>query len=156
MLFRSISQVEITSCGLNGGALPARGEYPAAIACVLTNGHMPHVTNGKLEKKLPCITYRNDRAVIADITDGTVIGYRWFHFQGGEKLSLELTGDFHGTVQVSTALLSKPMAELPAVSGEAAPLCLSGECPMYLTFRGTGNAMLHKIRFLPSAGDPNR
>lgn len=151
-----ISQVEITSCGLNGGALPARGEYPAAIACVLTNGHMPHVTNGKLEKKLPCITYRNDRAVIADITDGTVIGYRWFHFQGGEKLSLELTGDFHGTVQVSTALLSKPMAELPAVSGEAAPLCLSGECPMYLTFRGTGNAMLHKIRFLPSAGDPNR
>lgn len=150
-----ISQVEITSCGLNGGPLPARGEYPAAIACVLTNGHMPHVTNGKLEKKLPCITYRNDRAVIADITDGTVIGYRWFHFQGGEKLSLELTGDFHGTVQVSTALLGKPMAELPAVSGEAAPLCLSGECPMYLTFRGTGNAMLHKIRFLPSAGDPN-
>lgn len=150
-----ISQVEITSCGLNGGPLPARGEYPAAIACVLTNGHMPHVTNGKLEKKLPCITYRNDSAVIADITDGTVIGYRWFHFQGGEKLSLELTGDFHGTVQVSTALLGKPMAELPAVSGEAAPLCLSGECPMYLTFRGTGNAMLHKIRFLPSAGDPN-
>lgn len=150
-----ISQVEITSCGLNGGPLPARGEYPAAIACVLTNGHMPHVTNGKLEKKLPCITYRNDRAVIADITDGTVIGYRWFHFQGGEKLSLELTGDFHGTVQVTTALLGKPMAELPAVSGEAAPLCLSGECPMYLTFRGTGNAMLHKIRFLPSAGDPN-
>ena len=150
-----ISQVEITSCGLNGGPLPARGEYPAAIAWVLTNGHMPHVTNGKLEKKLPCITYRNDRAVIADITDGTVIGYRWFHFQGGEKLSLELTGDFHGTVQVSTALLGKPMAELPAVSGEAAPLCLSGECPMYLTFRGTGNAMLHKIRFLPSAGDPN-
>lgn len=150
-----IGQVEITSCGLNGGPLPARGEYPAAIACVLTNGHMTHVTNGKLEKKLPCITYRNDRAVIADITDGTVIGYRWFHFQGGEKLSLELTGDFHGTVQVSTALLGKPMAELPAVSGEAAPLCLSGECPMYLTFRGTGNAMLHKIRFLPSAGDPN-
>ena len=56
-----ITQVEITSCGLNGGPLPAQGEYPAAIACVLTNGHMPHVTNGMLRKKLPCITYRNDR-----------------------------------------------------------------------------------------------
>ncbi|MGN1025040.1 MAG: hypothetical protein ACI4P4_01420, partial [Faecousia sp.] len=143
-----IAQVEITSCGLNGGPLPAYGSYPAAIACVLTNGHMPHVTNGKLNKKLPCITYRNDRAVIADITDGTVIGYRWFRFRGGEKLSLELTGDFHGTVQVSTALRGGVAAKLPAVSGKAVSLCLSGEYPIYLTFRGNGNAVLQNIKFL--------
>lgn len=118
---------------------------------------MPHVTNGMLRKKLPCITYRNDRAVIADIVDGTVIGYRWFRFQGGEKLSLELTGDFHGTVQVSTALSGKPAAEMPVVSGKAVSLCLSGEYPIYLTFHGTGNAILHKIRFLSAvgAGNPN-
>lgn len=143
-----IAQVEITSCGLNGGPLPAQGDYPAAIACVLTNGHMPHVTNGMFNKKLSCITYRNGRAVIEDITDGTVIGYRWFQFQGGEKLSLELTGDFHGTVQISTTLGGKPAAEMPAVSGMAVSLCLSGEYPIYLTFHGTGNAVLQSIKFL--------
>ena len=139
--------MEVTSSGLNGGPLPAQGEYLAAIACVLTNGYMPHLTNGKLKKKLPCITFRNDRAVIADITDGTVIGYRWFRFQGEEMLSLELTGDFHGTVQVSTALRNKPTAELSAVSGKEVHLCLSGEYPIFLIFHGTGAAVLHHIRF---------
>lgn len=142
-----IAQVEVTSSGLNGGPLPAQGEYPAAIACVLTNGHMPHLTNGKLKKKLPCITYRNDRAVISDITDGTVIGYRWFRFQGEEMLGLELAGDFHGTVQVSTTLGGKPAAEMLAVSGKTVPLCLSGKHPIYLTFRGNGNAILQNIKF---------
>ncbi|MGN1019314.1 MAG: hypothetical protein ACI4O7_02980 [Aristaeellaceae bacterium] len=99
-------------------------------------------------KELPCITYRNARAVIADITDGTVIGYRWFRFRGGEKLSLELTGDFHGFVQVSTSLGGKPTAEMPAVSGKEVSLCLSGEYPVYLTFCGNGNAILQNIKFL--------
>lgn len=76
-------------------------------------------------KELPCITCRNDRAVIAGITDGTVIGYRRFWFSGGEKLSLELTGDFHGTVQVSASLGGKPTVEMPAASGKEVPLCPS-------------------------------
>ena len=31
----SIPQVEMTSCGLNGGPLEGRGTYPAYIACNL-------------------------------------------------------------------------------------------------------------------------
>ena len=41
----SIPQVEITSCGLNGGPLQGKGEYPAHIACHLYN-NIPSVYVG--------------------------------------------------------------------------------------------------------------
>ena len=146
-----IEQVEMSCCGLNGGPLPAQGEYPAAMACVLTNGHMPHLTNGKLDRKLPCITWWDGQAVVADIGDGTTVGYRSFLFSGGERLELELTGDFQGAIRILTELGGAAKAELPVNRGEAplpVPLELEGARPLYLNFRGQGTAVLRTLRFL--------
>lgn len=49
----SIPQVEMTSCGLNGGPLVPQGVYPAPYACNLTNGHMPHATNRVVNADIP-------------------------------------------------------------------------------------------------------
>ena len=41
----SICQVEISSSGLEAKPLSASGIYPAVIACNITNGRMPHISN---------------------------------------------------------------------------------------------------------------
>jgi hypothetical protein len=78
-----IQQVEITSCGLNAGAL--KGEsgyaYPAVICCNLTNGHMPHGSNSVYPVSFPNVTNSGDERFIAEIGDGTLIGYKYFDFK---------------------------------------------------------------------------
>ena len=148
-----IEQVEMTSCGLNGGPLPAEGVYPAAIACVLTNGHMPHLTNGKYQKKIPCITFQDGEAVVSNITDGTIVGYRSFLFKGGERLCLELTGDFEGVVRISSKIHGETKAKLQVRIGNVTSLRLpfEGTCPLYLEFQGQGTAVLHNLVFEKAA-----
>lgn len=145
-----IDQVEMSNSGLNGKVLPAAGEYPAAIACVLKRGHMPHVVNGKLKRKMPCISFPNGKAEISGIKDRTVIGYRSFHFSGGEKIQLEITGDFRGEVQLSLELYGKAVAKA-AVGHKCEiqfPQSFAGDYAIYFTFCGTGTAQLHTICFL--------
>lgn len=67
----TIPQIEITSCGLNDGALPARGHYPTYIACHLTEGDrskvgqvimsMPGQPLPSLPAEMPYITEEEER-----------------------------------------------------------------------------------------------
>jgi len=96
----SIPQVEITSCGLNGGPLKASGSYPASIACHLTD---PSFTNtiDYNDPKMKCqirVTERQNVSYITGIKDGAVIGYKYFEFLGATFVGLELRGRFEGTI----------------------------------------------------------
>lgn len=77
-----IPQVEITSCGLNDGPLKGEGRYPAVIACNLTNGHMPHGSNSIFQIPFPNVTNLGEERFIAEIEDGTLIGYKYFECSG--------------------------------------------------------------------------
>ena len=79
----SIKQVEVTSCGLNSGPLEAKSgcRYPAVIACNLTNGHMPHGSNSVYQTEFPNVTNIGEDRFIAEIEDGTLIGYKYFNFE---------------------------------------------------------------------------
>ncbi|HAL73519.1 MAG TPA: glycosyl hydrolase family 43, partial [Clostridiales bacterium] len=92
----SIAQVEMTSCGLNGGPLPAYGQYPAAICCNLTNGRMPHVTNRILAADIPFIAHGEGQQHITNIKQGTLIGYKYFDFNGSVRLTLSVRGSGNG------------------------------------------------------------
>lgn len=76
-----IEQVEITSCGLNDGPLIADGYYPAVIACNITNGHMPHGSNSIFKEEFPNVTNKGDERFIAEIEEGTILGYKYFNFE---------------------------------------------------------------------------
>lgn len=92
----SIAQVEMTSCGLNGGPLRAQGAYPAAIACNLTNGHMPHITNRIGGFDIPCITHEGQgktaKRLIANLKAGDRAAYKYFAFAGPVRLTLTVRG----------------------------------------------------------------
>lgn len=86
----SISQVEVTSCGLNEGPLKAEGEYPAIIACNITNGHMPHGSNSIYTLPFPNVTNIGEERFIAEIQNNTLIGYKYFDFKNVQKLGVTI------------------------------------------------------------------
>ena len=97
----SIRQVGITSCGLNQRALLPKGEYPATIACVLTDGHMPHIGNGVTIGKHPMVTHGEEKRYITGIRNDTIIGFRYFAFHGPVKLKLWIRGKGNGRFIIS-------------------------------------------------------
>ncbi len=96
----SIAQVECTSLGFHEGPLPAEGTYPAVISCILTNGHMPHCTNTKLEERIPNITHAGSERFITNIEDSTRIGYKYFAFDGKTDLELVYRGPGEGELEI--------------------------------------------------------
>ena len=97
------SQVEITSCGLNGGPLPASGSYPASVCCHLTDPTVGPVINynDPAMKTQIRVTETQNTSYITAIGDGAVIGYKYFSFTAADMLALELRGDFSGTITVA-------------------------------------------------------
>lgn len=153
----SIEQVEMTSCGLNGGALKAEGTYPAVIACNITNGHMPHGSNKIYTDRFPNCTHRDDPNVgrerfIGEICDGTVIGYKYFDFKGTVTFSVTARSANGGSFEVSDKLGGEPKAVIkisPAEEWKSFSAVLdmgNGVCPLFLKFIGE-NAELKEIAF---------
>jgi len=101
----SIRQVEITSCGLNGGPMAGNGIYPASIACHLTCPLTAATINYQdpAMKQQVRITQEadSDEQYITDIKDQTTVGYKYFDCAGLGKIALTLRGHFQGTVTVS-------------------------------------------------------
>lgn len=90
----TIPQVEVTSQGLNGGPLEPKGEFEASIACNITNGKMPNIQFQpvKAVEGVPCVTHDGGEHFITGVTDGTIIGYKYFDFKGTYQLSIVTRG----------------------------------------------------------------
>lgn len=115
-------QAEITSCGLNQGPLPAEGTYNACYCCYLTS---PSIAPRRLttrECRRETETHIYEEAVgteekdflhyIANVETGTVVGYKYFSFDGAKKLALRLRG--MGKVKVSVCVDGPDAGEVGA------------------------------------------
>lgn len=137
----SIAQVEMTSCGLNCKPLLDIGTYPAAICCNLTNGKMPH---GGSRKPFPKIIWE-DELIVAGLTSGTVVGYKYYDFRQADTLVVTLKGKAEGHLEVRNTMDGQPCGKIPVKPSEdwqeyAAPMNFaSGRHPLYLRFVGKGN-----------------
>lgn len=147
----SIAQAECTSCGLNDGPLAASGVYPAACACNITNGHMPHATNRVVNADIPFVTHRGEERFITGIQDGTMIGFKYFRFSGSVRIGVRARGEGTGSFLVTTDEAgAQRLGEIPVLPSEnweeACVLCrLEGVYPLYFHFRGTGMVELADI-----------
>ncbi len=101
----SIKQVEMTSCGLNGGPLKGEGEYPASICCCL----MPKEGNifynffrWPWQKGKMCITQSGkdtdtvETQYIENIKDGALMGYKYFDLRKTKEVALVVKGKAKG------------------------------------------------------------
>lgn len=151
----SIPQVEMTSCGLNGGALVAKGEYPAVICCNLTNGNMPH--SDCMDKRLPHITSIGEDRFIGEIEKGTYIGYKYFDFDNVQKIGVNYrSGDVKpsGTLQIRLGMHEAPIAELEMTDKsdwtriDTAVNVSNGTYPLYFYYDGEGAVEIKEIYFI--------
>lgn len=144
----SIPQVEITSCGLNNGPLKANGEYPAVIACNITNGHMPHGSNSIFTFSFPNVNNCGEDRFIDEIKEGTVIGYKYFDFFGNNKITVTVksTGSGVFTVNDNAAVIKiSPCNEWTQFSAELK--IVDGISSIFLKYKGDGEIKLINIGF---------
>ncbi len=149
----SIDQVEITSCGLNGGALAAEGIYPAPIACNITNGNMPHGSNKIYARSFPNVNHSGEDRFISEIADGTLIGYKYFAFENNSKLSITYRGSGNGRITVTQSIdgnsigefIITPSAEWKRLTAEIT--FENGINALYFLYNGDGMIDMFEIEF---------
>lgn len=158
----SIPQVEITSCGLNGGPLPGKGEYPAYIACHLytpdrlKNPQRPMMAVSADAPKVTQDGRDGDKepAYITNIKNGTVIGFKYFDFKDVKRITLQIRAYASGgTMEVRVSPDGPTLASMtlhntnvwvPYTASFTPP---EGKQTLYLVYSGRGNAQLKSVAF---------
>lgn len=117
----SIPQVEMTSCGPNGGPLEGRGEYGAYLACNLYCNDISEYTGapGKwLDCRFPKITQDGKdgdetQGYIANMRSGATAGFKYFKCSGIKKVSVKARGGAHKAVfEVMTSWDAEPVGKI--------------------------------------------
>ena len=109
----SIPQVEITTQGLNGAPLLAKGKFPAVLCCNLTNCKMPHLGNGVIKKRIPYITSEEDKRFVV-ATNNTKITYKYFEFADEKaRITLNVQAEFDGVISVFLSDDKTPIKAIP-------------------------------------------
>lgn len=150
----SIKQVECTTMGLNGKSLIPKGEYLAAYACNITNGKMPHVTNRIVNADIPYITHEDSERFITNIKENTLIGFKYFEFNGNVEITLKSRGEGNGKFVIATDELCKDeilnvieIKENPQWIESSAEIYTVGKKALYLKFYGDKFIDLLSINF---------
>lgn len=145
----SIPQVEITSCGLNGGPLKGEGYYPAYIVCHLFTDE-PSIY---VDERFPKIVQEGrdgdkEPAYLAAIQNHTTVGFKYFEMNGINQISIDVRGYIKGVFEVKTEWDGKVLAEIPVEYTNvwehySAPIAMpDGVQALYLTFKGEGKGQL--------------
>lgn len=158
----SIPQVEVTSCGMNDGPLPACGSYEARIACNLwgKNGTFFYKQPHHSEPEYPYFTqtgtdreYSPDQ-YIANMTDGSTAGFKYFAFDDCEtEFTVTVKGSAEGTLAVLLGIGEAPVARIPIHPVESwQPFqtvlpAVEGTKALYLRFDGVGSLDLKTLCF---------
>ena len=142
----TIEQVQMTSMGGNGKPLDGRGEYPAYIACNLfrdgeTAGSAAKITQDGRDGD-------EEQGYISDITDSTVIGFKYFDCKGIKKVSIKTRGYCDGVFELRTSLEGEALGGITVeftniwTEFSACFAVPDGINALYFTYKGGGKASL--------------
>lgn len=151
-----ILQAEITSCGLNGGPLAGKGEYPAYLACHLFTEKPSVYVGGDEFPKIMQDGRDGDEepGYIGNMKDTATAGFKYFDCHGVTEIRIKTRGYGAGVFEVRTAwdgeVLAKIRVEDTNVWEEySAPVSIpDGKQAIYLTYRGERNASLLSFTLL--------
>lgn len=155
----TIPQVEMTSCGPNGGPLAGRGEYPAYLACNLFCKDEELYTGGFgasgawMDSRFPKITQDGkdgdeEMGYIANMTDSATAGFKYFDCHGIRRMTIQVRGYCRGAFEIKTAWNGPVLGTIPVeFSNVWKPYSTELVIPdgiqaLYFTYTGMGSASL--------------
>ncbi|WP_078549692.1 family 43 glycosylhydrolase [Litchfieldia alkalitelluris] len=150
----TIPQVEMTSCGPNGGPLIGRGEYPAYLACNLFCRDEAKYSGGLwMDSQFPKITQDGkdgdeEIGYIANMQDSATAGFKYFDCQDIKKIKIKVRGYCKGVFEVKTSWDGAALAEIPVDftnvwTEYSSDIVIPDDIqPLYFTYKGNGSAGL--------------
>lgn len=153
----NISQVTITTSGMNDGPLSGIGNYEAVYCCNLSNGHMGALssigrTNAEID--FPYITFEQDERFIKNIKSGTLIGYKYIALKNTKRIALTYRGECKGCIEVCKQIDGQPIAKINLDSSdvwatEATEVSFAdADEELYLIYKGEGSVELITLSLL--------
>lgn len=150
----TILQAEMTSCGLNGGPLVGRGEYPTYLACNLFCSEESLYTDWTaswMNNQFPKITQDGrdgdeETGYIANMKDSATAGFKYYDCKGIRRVKIKVRGYCNGAFEVKTSWDGEPLGQIPVVSANiwtefGADIAIpDGVHALYFTFKGKGSA----------------
>lgn len=146
----SIPQVEITSCGLNRGALSGKGVYPAAICCnIISENNNKKINYGESKRNiLPYIFQENEEEqFVANLSNNEKLGYKYFDLSDTKGISIINRGNSTGNIVISRDVNGKDKIGSSVVKNVNKDWCkieiqlehTEGISPIYIEYQGEGS-----------------
>ena len=143
-------QVEMTSCGLNGGPLEGKGEYPAYLACNLfTEEHRLYLGEPGSPKIVQDGRDGDENiGYLADISEGTTAGFKYFDCKGVKRFGIYTRAYCNGKFELRLKWDGDVIAEFPVEGTNVWEPCFKdvdipdGVHSIYLTYKGSGSPQL--------------
>jgi arabinoxylan arabinofuranohydrolase len=161
----TIKQVEMTSCGANGGVLSGKGEYPAYIACNIfcmddniqrnipvkpyfpnRTPEMPFISQDGVDSSPPFSDENN--SFITNILDNCGVGFKYFDCKGVTTVKVKIRGYCRGVFEVKTKWDGETLGKIEVISSNIWKYFSSqinipdGKQAIYFVYKGTGNVTL--------------
>lgn len=152
----TIPQVEMTSCGSNGGPLIGSGEYQTYIACNLfldEESLKKNFTGTWIIDPFPKITQDGkdgdeEIGYIANMKDSATAGFKYFDCKGIKKVKIKVRGYCNGSFEVKTSWNGPSLGNIPVdytniwTEYSADIEIPDGIQALYFTYTGDGIASL--------------
>lgn len=146
----SIPQVEITSCGLNGGPLIGEGEYPAYLACHMFTDKESVYVGGEAFPKVVQDGRDGDEELgfITNIKNSTTVGFKYFDMKNVTEIGIATRGYSGGTFEIKTKWDGEVLGTISVGNTNVWEWYWTkvklpdGVNSLYFTYRGKGNASL--------------
>ena len=152
----TIPQVEMTSCGSNGGPLKGQGEYPAYLACNLfckEESMYTDFTGAWMDNQYPKITQDGkdgdeEIGFIANMKASATAGFKYFDCKGIRKVKIKVRGYCSGDFEVKTSWNGTALGTISVgFSNVWKEYSSDIEIPdgihaLYITYTGQGSASL--------------
>ncbi|MFU0827335.1 MAG: Xylosidase/arabinosidase [Lachnoclostridium sp.] len=152
----SIPQVEMTSCGPNGGPLKGRGEYPAYLACNLfcdEESVYTDFTGSWMNNQFPKITQDGkdgdeEIGYIANMKASATAGFKYLDFKDVKRIKIKVRGYCSGDFEFRTSWDGPSLGRITVGFSNvwkeyAADIKIpDGVHPLYITYTGEGSASL--------------
>lgn len=138
---KTFKQAEITSCGLNGGPLWAKGVYSTSIVCNISADmpNAPYLTQNGVDRE------EADDQYVKNMTDGSYIGFKYFDFLGNDTLTLNVIAYNGGEISLYNDLDAEPCGCILLKSSEGIvesykveTKIKKGTAPLFFKYTGDG------------------